>query len=242
MGAARAPREAMNRQRSVAVAVGVLFLVSNATFLLGSVVFVEPVLDDPDTLAAIADSRTELVLGVLLEIANAVAYVGLAALMFTVLRRRFEAMAVGYVGFRAIEFVMQVLAGLAPLALLSLGEAVAAGDIPDGASLDASAALLLAQRDWAFQMISITFGVGALVFNTMLFRSRLVPAFISIWGLLGAAAVLLTAILDMLEITGLDFLGVVMLANELFLGGWLIAVGFNRAAILSAPSQPDRGA
>ena len=141
--------------------VGTLFLVSNATFLLGSVVFVEPILNDPDYLTVIADSRNQLVLGVLLELANAIAYVAMAALMFTLLRHRFEALAVGYVSFRVLEFVMQGLAGLAPLALLSLGEAHALGDIAETSSLEAAGALSLAQRDWAFQMISITFGIGA---------------------------------------------------------------------------------
>jgi hypothetical protein len=86
--------------------------------------------------------------------------------------------------------------------------------------------LLLAERIWAFHMVSVTFGLGALMFYTMLYRSKLIPRFISIWGLLGAAIVLVNALLEMFGMPPGN-LGVVMLLNELFLGVWLIVKGFN---------------
>ena len=69
----------------------------------------------------------------------------------------------------------------------------------------------------------------------MLYRSSLIPRFISIWGLVGAAAVLVYTLFEMSGLT-IPNLDVLMLLNELFLGAWLIMKGFNPAAIDPKPS------
>lgn len=218
--------------------VGSFFLISNIVFILGAVLFVEPVLSSPEYLSLASANRTQLVTGALLEIANAVAYLGIGALMFPVLRHRFEGMALAYFGLRAIEFVMQVLTDLSPLALVSISEEFAGAGAQGAASFQALGALLLAERSWAFQMISLTLGLGALLFYTMLFRTRLVPRWLAIWGLIGAAIVLANAGMDMYGLPPGN-LGILMLLNEVTLGIWLIVRGFNpNAQIESSEIQP----
>ncbi len=219
----------MLANRKTARFVGALFLFSNITFILGAIIFVEPLLNAPDYLTAISANRAKLVLGVLLELSNAVAYIGIAALMFPILKHRFESMALGYFGFRIIEFVTQILTDLSPLSLLSLSEQFISAGSPQASAFQTLGMLLIAERSWAFQMLSITFGLSALLFYIMLYRSKLIPRFISIWGFAGAAIVLLNTVFDMLSIS-IPNLGVLMLLNELFLGVWLIVRGFNQSA------------
>jgi hypothetical protein len=225
----------MNTNNKIARIVGALFLFSNVTFLLGAFVFVEPIIGDPDYLSLISENRGQVVLGVLLELANAVAYIGIAVLVFPILRQRFESMALWYVAFRVIEFVMQTLSDLSPLSLVTLSEEFVKAGAPAASSFHALGTLLLAERAWAFQMVTIALILGAVMFYTMLYRSRLIPRFISVWGLIAAVCVIGTALLDMFGIDpgSLEFLGVLMLLNELFLGVWLIVKGFNSSAIAS---------
>ena len=75
----------MTAHKKTAMAVGALFLFSNVTFLLGAFAFVEPTLGAPDYLSLVSANRTRVILGVLLEIANGVAYVGIGVLMFSIL-------------------------------------------------------------------------------------------------------------------------------------------------------------
>ena len=102
--------------------------------------------------------------GALLELVNGVFYLGIAALMFPVLRKRAEALAIGYVAFRTIEFVMQILAELSPLSLLTVSEAAMQAGNSGAGSYQAVAALLLANRTGAFQMISVFLASGAFIF------------------------------------------------------------------------------
>ena len=226
----------MNTNRKTARIVGALFLFSNVTFILGAVVFIEPILGAPDYLSQVSANRAQVVLGVLLELINGVAYLGIGVLMFPILKQRFESMALGYVGFRIIEFVMQTLSDLSPLSLLTLSEEFVRAGAPEASSFQALGTLLLAERSWAFQMVSITLGLGALLFYYTLYQSKLVPRFISIWGLIGAAVVLANTMLDMFSLT-VPNLGVLMLLNELFLGVWLIVKGFNSSAIASGSAN-----
>jgi hypothetical protein len=221
----------MNPSKKTARIVGALFLTVNVAFLAG-VLTLESILGSPDYLAIVSAKRTQVVLGVLLEVINAVAYVGIALLMFPILRERFKSMALGFVGFRILEFVMQILADISPLSLLTVSEEFVSAGAPAGSPFQAIGTLLLAERFWAFQMVSITFVLGALLLYTMLYQSKLIPRFISIWGLLGTAVVLVNTILDMLGFPPGN-LGVVMLLNELFLGVWLIVKGFNQPAEIS---------
>jgi hypothetical protein len=226
----------MNTNRKTARIVGALFLFSNVTFILGAVVFIEPILSAAGYLSQVSANRAQVVLGVLLELINGVAYLGIGVLMFPILKQRFESMALGYVGFRIIEFVMQTLSDLSPLSLLTLSEEFVRAGAPEASSFQALGTLLLAERSWAFQMVSITLGLGALLFYYTLYQSKLVPRFISIWGLIGAAVVLANTMLDMFSLT-VPNLGVLMLLNELFLGVWLIVKGFNSSAIASGSAN-----
>jgi hypothetical protein len=222
----------MNVNGNTARIVGALFLFSNVTFILGAFVFVEPILSAPDYLTLVSANRTQVILGALLELINGVAYLGIAVLMFPILKPRFQSMALGYVGFRIIEFVMQTLSDLSPLSLVTLSEEFVRAGAPGASSFQTLGTLLLAERYWAFQMVSITLGLGALMLYYMLYRSRLIPRFISVWGLIGATTVLTTTMLDIFALSvspGIGLvLGLPMLLNELFLGVWLIIRGFNQ--------------
>lgn len=225
----------MNPRKNVGRIVGALFLISNVVFLTGAFLLVEPILGAPDYLALISAKRAQVVVGALLEFSNAIAYLGIAVLVYPILRQRFPSMALMYVGFRLVEFVMQTLSDLSPLVLLTISEEFVGAGAAEALSLQAIGTLLVAQRAWAFQMVTLALVLGAFLLYPMLYQTKLVPRFISVWGLLGAAAVFVTFLLDVFGLPQgvVGILSILMLSNELFLGGWLIVKGFSPAAALS---------
>ena len=226
----------MKTYRRTATLVGLAYLFSNVTFILGTIVMVESILGSPDYLNLISASKAQVVLGVLLSFANGLVYVGIAILLFPILRPRFESLALAYVGFRVVEFITQILADISPLALLTL-----VGDIDQAGRVQGLGALLLAERFWAFQMLNLIFSFSALLLYFMLFRAKLIPRFISIWGLIAAALVLSNTVLgwfcpDLGETLGM-VTGLPMLLNEVFLGIWLIVRGFNQSTLAIEPAR-----
>jgi hypothetical protein len=234
----------MTTSRTTARIAGALFLVSNVTFLLGAVVFLGSILGAQDYLTLVPTKSAQVVTGALLELINGVAYLAIAALMFPIFTRRFASMAIAYVAFRIIEFVMQAISDISALSLLTLSGQFTSAASQSQPFYQAYGAALLADRQSASLMVTITFALGALLLYTMLYRSRLIPRFISVWGLLGAIMVLATALMDVygISLESLDALGFIMLLNELFLGVWLIVKGFSSSAIASLSSAQNNAA
>ena len=221
----------MNTNNKTARIVGALFLTVNVTFILGAVL-IENILNAPDYLMIVSANKTQVIIGVLLELTNGIAYIGIAVLMFPILKQHNESIVLGYVGFRIIEFVMQILSDLSPLSLVTLSQEFVQAGAPEASSFQTLGTFLLAERAWAFQMVSITFGLGALMFYYVLYQSKLLPRWLSGWGLIGAAVVLTNVMLDLFGYS-VPNLGLLMLVNELVLGVWLIVKGFNSSAIAS---------
>jgi hypothetical protein len=211
----------MSTNKKTDATVGALFLIAMVASLVGGGV-VESVISAPEPFAAVSENETLLVVGVLLELVNAIAVIGIGVLMFTILKRHNEVRAVGYLSLRIVEAVFCSLIVVSPLSLIRLGQ-----NQPQ-----ASAALSIAERaSISGLLVPVFFSLGALLLYFSLYQSKLLPRFIPIWGLV-AATLILT--LNLLSTFGLELgMGISMIfalpiiLNEIFMGIWLIVKGFN---------------
>jgi hypothetical protein len=229
----------INTYRQAARIVGALFLTAMVTSLLGGGLL-ESILNAPDYLVNISANETQVITGVLLELINGIAVVGIAVLMFPIFKEHNEALALGYVGVRIIEAVMQIASDIIPLSLLTVSQEYLTAGAADASYLQASGNLFIAARAHLVgTMLGIFFSLGALVFYYLLYQSKLVPRFISIWGLIGAVLVLTWNLLETfgISISAGMILALPIILNEIFLGIWLIVKGFNSSAIASGSAK-----
>lgn len=112
--------------------------------------------------------------------------------------------------------------------------------VEEGAPADSyfqrSGALILAPRDWASILENFPYGLGVRILNYLLFRSVLVPRWLSIWSLIGAIAILAMGLLRLFGYPVI-FLAIPVILNELVLAILLIAKGFNPSAIASESAE-----
>ena len=223
----------MNANRTTATIVGALFLIAMVTSLVGGI-WLESITGEPGYLAEVSSQRTQVLLGVLLELVNCLAVVGIAAALFPLMRVQNEALAAGYLGTRIVEAVVLSVAATSPLLLVTLGEEYLAAGAPDAAYFQTAGTLVMAARGHLASLLTpIFFSLGALLLYVFLYRSRLVPRFIPVWGFIGVVALFTW---NMLEAFGMSIsAGMVfalpMILNEIFLGIWLLAKGFNSSAV-----------
>jgi hypothetical protein len=203
------------------------------TSLVGGI-WLETILTAPDYLNTGYQSETQVIIGVLLELINCIAVVGIAVAMFPIFRQQNEALALGYVALRIIEAVILIAAVISPLLLITLSLEYLSTGAPDASAFPTSANLLLSTRAYiAGLLVPIFFSLAALVFYSLLYQSILVPRFISIWGLIAVVLLLAWNLLETFGISvpaGMIF-GLPIILNEIFLGIWLIAKGFNPYAV-----------
>jgi hypothetical protein len=221
--------------------VGALFLTAMVTSLVGGI-WLESITSAPDYLTTVSANEPQVIVGVLLELINCMAVVGIAATLFPVLKRDSEGLALGYLGIRVVEAVILVVAVLSPLVLIMLSQEYVAAGASDASYFQTLGTLVMTVRAYIFDLLtSLFFGLGAVLLYTSLYRSRLVPRFISIWGLIAVVALLawnLSEVFGMSISAGMVF-GLPIILNEIFLGIWLIVRGFNSPAVASPSAQMD---
>ena len=105
--------EKMKTPRRIAIIVGLLFLVSTLTFMIGSKLIQSFLIDE-------TQNKSPLILGVILEIICGVAVVGIGVLMFPILKLFNKRLAFGYIIFRVIECTIIIVGGIYLLSLLKL--------------------------------------------------------------------------------------------------------------------------
>jgi hypothetical protein len=214
----------MNSNRKTATIVGALFLTVMVTWFIGSEL-IESILNAPDYLINVYPNRIRVIIGVLFELIQAAAVVGIAVMMFPILKKYDERIALGYVVFRILECTMLIVAAISPLLLITLSQEYLKAGAPDASSFQALSTLFIALREhWTLLVLAIFYSFAAIMFYYVLYQTKLIPRFISVWGFIGASLALATPWFGTL-------FGIPMGLNELFLGVWLIVKGFNPSAI-----------
>ena len=228
----------MNSYRKTAIIVGILFLSGYVGVFLGGAVS-GPFLNDPDYLSNIYPNKIRVIIGILIEVLlNDVPVVGIGVLLFPILKKYSEGIALWYVGMRVIEAVTLIVGSISALSLITLSQEYIAAGAVDASSFQASGALALAVRSWAGDvMLTVFFIAGALILYSLLYKSKLVPRFISVWGLIAVASLITANVLGVPDLTH-SFQPVMILyfpivLSELLLSIWLIVKGFNPSAIAS---------
>jgi Domain of unknown function (DUF4386) len=223
--------------RKAAFAAGLFYLI---TFLasIPAALMLAPILTDPAyILGPGADEQIRL--ACLLDLVNALAAVGSAVAVFSVIRRHHEGLALGFVSTRMFEAATIVVGIVSLLAVVTIREAGPA-TATDGSSLVAVGQGLVGVRDWTFVIgPGLMPGFNALMFATVLYRSRLVPRAIPALGLVGAPLLIASAtgmILGLHDAT--SAFAVIATAPifvwELAIGLWMTCKGFDHDAVMPA--------
>ena len=230
----------MNTYRKTAIIAGIVFIIATAAGLLSN--GFTGSLDAPDYLIQLSANQNQVRIGVLLLLVAAFGSASIAIVLYPVLRKFNEGLALGSVGFRLIESVFYIVAVVGLLSLLSLSQEYATAGVSNAPLYQVSGALLLAVKKWAGQLGVIAFTVGALMYYSVFYQSKLVPRWLSGFGLLAAASSLAAALLTLFDklvpfSTVFILLQVPIALQEMVLAVWLIVKGFNASAIASKAAK-----
>jgi uncharacterized protein DUF4386 len=228
-------RVPMNFSRKTALVTGALYLTTFAASIPAAFFFLTPVLDDPSYIVS-AGADTRVIVGCLLDTVNALACIGTAVAVYPVVRRQNESMALGFVTSRMFEAAVIMIGVVSLLAVVTMRQDAAGSAGADTASLVTTGQALVAVRDYTFQFgPNICAGINALLFGTLLYRSRLVPRVIPAMGLVGAPLLIAAGVATVLGVTeqgSVWFVGAVPVAAwELSVGVWMMVKGFKPSPV-----------
>jgi hypothetical protein len=219
--------------RTTARIVGALFLAGMVVYLTGNML-VQSILGTPDHLATILDNSRLLAIGALLMLLAGVWDAAHGILMFPVLKRHNERLAVGYLGARLIDAGLIVMGVIFTLLHIPLGRAYLNLGAADTAHLHTLSTVFTQAHLYAYEIGMLTVGFAGVMLCCTFYRTRLVPRLIAAWGLVGYVSLAGGSALGVL---GFDLALLHTIPGglwELFIGVWLLAKGFSSSPVLPA--------
>lgn len=220
----------MDSSRKTALASGILYLLTFVS--IPTLALYAPILNDPNYIIG-AGPDTAIIIGGILEIFMALACIGTAVVLYPVLKRQNEGIALGFIGTRVLEASTIFADVVCLLTIVTLRRAgVGADGLVTGKTLVAMYGLFRLGQN-------LMPAVNDLLLGSLLYQSRLVPRIMPLLGLIGAPFLIANTIVVMFGITSgpiylLTGIGVLPIALfEFSLGVWLTVKGFNPSAITS---------
>jgi len=230
----------MNTHKKTARIVGALLIACTAATII-SILFSSPILSKPDYLVKLAQNEAQILLGTFFEFIWAVTCAAIAIWLYPILKKYNSTLALGSVGLRIAEGVFVLVGTLSLLSLLTLSQEFVSVGAPADSSFQTSSTLLLAMRDWAHNVILlIAFNLGGLLYYYIFYQSKLVPQWLSGWGIVGnvlsLAAIAYYAFTHDLGLIH-TLLNAPIALQEMVFAVWLIVKGFNPTAIASRSAK-----
>jgi hypothetical protein len=231
-----APRRRTDPMRKIALAGGVLYLITFAASFPQLALFAKLV-DDPEGYITGRGSNTAVLWGSWLEVVTAAACIGTAVALYPVTRRVSRTAAIGFVTSRVVEAALILVGVVSVLTVVALQTDLAGATGARADALGVTGHALVELRQWTFLLgPGLIPGINALFLGYVMYRSRLVPRVIPTVGLIGAPLILASATCSIFgvwdQVSGVGgALALPIAAWEFSLGVWLTVKGFRPAAV-----------
>jgi hypothetical protein len=229
----------MVNSRTSARITGVLLILGTVPILFALALWGKPLMS-PDYLSSMAANRGQIYMLALTIMVMGLACAGIGISLYPVLKPHNKGLALTAMGFRLMEGPLQLVTAVGIIALLAVSqEFVKAGSPPDSFYQGAGAAIK-AVNDWLSTAFYLPFCIGASSYYIIFYRARLVPRWLSVWGLVGILGMLVASFVGIRGLLDASspvstLLCLPIMVQEMVLAVWLIVRGY--ASPASAKAQ-----
>jgi hypothetical protein len=217
--------------RKAARIVGVLFIIATAASIASSPFLTS--INSSNYLVDVSANGNQVLVGALLAFIAAIASASIAISLYPTLRKHDEGLALAAVGFRLIEGVLYIVGIVGLLSLLTVSQQFVSAGAPNSSYFQTLGASLLAGYHWVYYGGAVlAFCLGALMYYIIFYQTKLVPRWLSVWGLLGVVLLAVAALSVMFGVIAPLSISQAILVlpiavQEMALAVWLIVKGFN---------------
>ena len=224
--------------RKTSIIVGILFIVGTVAGILSGV-FTEPVLGASDYLKQVASNENSVVLGALFVLVMGFPLAMIPVMMFPIFRRYNEPLALGAVVFRGIlEAMTYMVIATCWLLLIPVGREFVKVSSTNATTFQAMGTFINQSVYWTEHILALVFTIGAMMLYWLFFKTKLIPAWLSLWGFIGAILYFAAPILNMFDplhpalSLGVKwgYLMIPLAIQEMIFALLLIIRGFNQSA------------
>ncbi len=222
----------MNNKK-VSSVFGVLLILGIVFGIFSSI----PVLETPHYLKELAHIKGQVLFATFSQLAMAITYVGIAGLLYPIIKAYSPTLAISYFGFRIIASGLLFLGIVPLLALLSISEGYIVADQLMTGHYEMLGELVRVSRDWLNHITVIfTWSFGGAILYYTFYKTKVIPKWMSVWAIIGTwLTITVTALLlfDMVHIVSPTYfiMNTPTALIELILAGYLLRKGFNKSRL-----------
>ena len=217
-------KDGYTRNRFSVALGGALFLQA-ITSLASGTLFLSPFSDKSDIVKIMLHTASNQAIAhftIFLDIVTAFVIVWLGVLLFSLLRKANQVWATTALAFYIVEAGILIVSKFLGYALVQVSDAYSANN---DKVLETIGQILLNVKDFSYSMHIVPFGIGAILFYYLLYKTKALPSWLSLWGLIAVIPVLFGTILNTY---GVEVPFIVMLPYvpfEFFAGGYILIKG-----------------
>ena len=216
----------MNTNRKIAVLVGIFFIIGTVSGILSALI-TGPIFETTNFLMKISQDGSQVVLGAFFVLSMGLALVMVPVMMYPIFKKYDEILALGSVVFRGVlETVTYIAMVISWLLLILLSQEYVKAGASEVSYFQTLGTILMKANDQIIPVQEIVFSLGALMFYYLFWVSKLIPRWLSGWGLIGAGIYLIAGLITLFGYE-LDVLLAPLAVQEMILALWLIIKGFN---------------
>ncbi len=226
----------MNQGGKAVRIAGILYILCFVTGILS----IASAVDDPKYLVEAASNAPGVMTAAFFHFLMAPLYAGIAIALYPILREHDRWLALGFAGFRIMAGVFVIIGVIVLMMLLSLSQEFVRAGAPAASHYQTLGALLQAARDLVNHLATVvSVSMGGLMLYCLLYRTRLVPRWLSAWGLAGSALAIAASMLFLFRLVDIITpaylaLNLPVALQEMVFAVWLIGKGFDSSIATAA--------
>jgi hypothetical protein len=176
---------------------GLLFIVG----MVCGIFSVTPAIDSAEYLTEAAANSNQVIIGAIFQFIMSLSYFGIVILLYPIIKRFGKSLAIGFLSFRIIAATLVIFGTILLLSILALSQEFVKY-LPQSTSyFEALGNVLKTSRDYINHVFMIlVLCTGNFMFYILLIKSKLIPQWISVWGLIGAMLSVIASVLVLFRI------------------------------------------
>lgn len=220
--------------RKTEIYVALLWIIT-AAGAIGGASLINPIINASDYLTLVFPKSVTITSGMFGWMINDIGIVFIGLLMYPILKKHSESMALGYLSMRMFESLLMIVGVFFALMLIPLSRDFINAGTADVSTLQTIGSILKQAENWFLNLLQLIFlGIGGLILNIIFYKTKLVPRAISIFGFIGYALLLPAAVVGLFGLLdptpggpGSILAVPVALWEIIIMPVWLFTKGFN---------------
>lgn len=206
---------------------GILIILGIITGILSVV----PSVESDDFLKKTLPNKNQVFSGAVFQFFLVPIYIGFSLLLYPLLKQYSKSLSIGFIGFRFMAATFQLIGIILLPVFVLLSQKYSVASSSDIAIYESAGDMLRLSRDLINHLgVILATGLGNLLFYIILYKEKLIPRWLSIWGFLGNIVIMLASffiIFQLIEVISTEYglMSIPLVVQEMVLAIWLLTKG-----------------